>query len=81
LARELRHVAATEVDLSGRSLKATLRGADRSGARVAVLLGDDELERGVATVRDLAAGSQSIHEWAAVAAECSRILAGPEGAA
>jgi len=38
----------------GRSLKALLRGADRQGARLAVLLGADELAVGRATVRDLA---------------------------
>ncbi len=36
-----------------------LRRADRIGARAAVLLGDDELAKGVATVRDLDSGAQS----------------------
>ena len=36
-----------------------MRRADRLGARAAVLLGDDELARGVATVRDLDSGEQS----------------------
>ena len=36
-----------------------MRRADRIGARAAVLLGDDELARGAATVRDLDSGAQS----------------------
>ena len=35
-----------------------MRRADRIGARAAVLLGDDELAQGVATVRDLDSGVQ-----------------------
>ncbi|TMB16968.1 MAG: histidine--tRNA ligase [Deltaproteobacteria bacterium] len=38
---------------AGRSLKALLRSADRRGARLAVILGEDELRTGRATVRDL----------------------------
>ena len=37
----------------GRSLKAMLRAADRQGARLAVLLGEDELAGGTLTIRDL----------------------------
>jgi histidyl-tRNA synthetase len=75
LAHDLREVAAAQVDLSGRSLKAQLRGADRAGARLVVLLGDDELARGEATVRDLATGQQSAHAWADLAAAVRRLLA------
>ena len=39
---------------AGRSLKALLRAADRRGARLAVIVGEDELRAGRATVRDLA---------------------------
>ena len=37
----------------GRSVKAQMKVADRSGARVAVIVGKDELEAGVVSVRDL----------------------------
>jgi histidyl-tRNA synthetase len=37
----------------GRSVKAMLRAADRQGARLAVLLGEDELAGGTLTIRDL----------------------------
>jgi histidyl-tRNA synthetase len=81
LGRELRRVATTTVDLSGRSLKAQLRGADRSGAQLAVLLGDDELARGVAIVRDLRTATQTEHELAAVAAACARAVSPTDGTA
>ena len=45
-------------DLLGRSMKAQMRDANRRGARVVTILGDDELERGVVVVRNMEAGSQ-----------------------
>ncbi len=59
LAEELRN-AGLVVDLgySG-NLARRMRRADRIGARAAVLLGDDELARGAATLRDLDSGEQS----------------------
>jgi histidyl-tRNA synthetase len=77
LARTLRRVAPAAVDLSGRSLKAQLRAADRSGARVAVLLGDDEMARGEAMVRDLSRGAQSALALDAVPETVARLLAQP----
>lgn len=52
LAHEMR-LAGLQADLDylGRSLKAQLREADRQGARVVVILGDDELARGAAAVK------------------------------
>jgi histidyl-tRNA synthetase len=41
------------------NIQRRMRRADRIGARAAVLLGDDELARGAATVRDLDSGGQS----------------------
>lgn len=41
------------VNLGGGNLKTQFRRADRSGARLAVILGDEELERGVAAVKPL----------------------------
>ena len=59
LAAELR-AQGHAVDLAYRSgLKRGLRRADRVGARIAVLLGADELARGEATVRDLDTGEQA----------------------
>src|SRR5262249_19799408 len=41
------------LEAPGRSLKALLRAADRRRARLALILGEDELRSGRATVRDL----------------------------
>jgi len=37
----------------GRSMKSQMRAADRSGAAIAVIVGDDEAESGTASLRDL----------------------------
>ncbi len=42
----------------GRSMKAQMKAANRSGARSAVIVGDDEAERGVAVVRPLRADQE-----------------------
>lgn len=42
------------VEAAGRSLKALLRSADRRRARLAIIIGEDELRSGRATIRDLA---------------------------
>jgi histidyl-tRNA synthetase len=41
-----------------RGLKGAMKGADRSGARIALLFGDRDLEAGVAQVKDLSTGDQ-----------------------
>jgi histidyl-tRNA synthetase len=48
------------VDLAygDRSLKASMRGADRSGASVALVAGDRDIEAGTVGVKDLATGEQ-----------------------
>lgn len=43
----------------GRSMKAQMKAAGRSGARLAVIVGDDELATGRVTVRDLERGEQT----------------------
>ncbi|MDX1502131.1 MAG: histidine--tRNA ligase [Thermoanaerobaculia bacterium] len=59
LAEELRRAGAGVVaELGGRSLRAALKQASRSGARHALLLGDEELAAGVVTVKDLETGEQ-----------------------
>ena len=47
-----------EMDYAGKSLKAQLRRADKLGARRVLILGGDELARGVAQLRDMTAGTQ-----------------------
>ncbi len=46
---------ATFVGEAGRSLRAQLRRANGSGARIAVIIGEDELARGTAALKDLRA--------------------------
>ena len=48
---------AVDLGMSG-NLKRRMQQANRAGARVAVLLGDDEIARSVATVRDMESGEQ-----------------------
>ena len=47
-----------DTDYAGRSLRSQLRFADRYPARFAVILGADEVARGMVTVRDLRSGEQ-----------------------
>jgi histidyl-tRNA synthetase len=54
LSRRLRALGVRcELEAAGRSLKSAMRRADKLAARFAVLIGDDELRAGRATVRDL----------------------------
>lgn len=47
-----------EMDYMGRSLKAQMKYAGKFDTRFTVIIGDDELNRGVAVLRDMAAGAQ-----------------------
>jgi histidyl-tRNA synthetase len=59
LSTKLRSVNLTsEVAFDGRSMKAAMKSADRSGARFAVIIGEDERVANVATVKDLDSGEQ-----------------------
>jgi len=49
----------SEVAFDGRSMKAAMKSADRSGAKFAVILGEDELMKNEATVKDLESGEQT----------------------
>ena len=48
----------TEVDRTGRSLKAQFKQADKLGAKLCVVLGPDEVAAGVATLRDMTTHEQ-----------------------
>lgn len=52
--------AGVRVDLAygDRGLKGAMRGADRSGARIALVVGDRDVEAGTIGVKDLATGEQ-----------------------
>ncbi|HEY5334797.1 MAG TPA: His/Gly/Thr/Pro-type tRNA ligase C-terminal domain-containing protein, partial [Mycobacteriales bacterium] len=49
---------ATDVSYGDRGLKGAMKGADRSGARLALVVGDRDLEAGVAQCKDLTSGEQ-----------------------
>jgi len=57
----LRERFSVETDYQGRSLSKQMKEASRMGARFAVILGEDELKRGVATIKDMGSGEQSEH--------------------
>jgi histidyl-tRNA synthetase len=50
---------ATDRAFDNRSMKSQMKAASKSGARFAVIIGEDERAAGTATVRDLTAGEQS----------------------
>ncbi len=59
IARELREAGLpAEPDTRGGSLKSLLRRADGTGARLCLVLGDNELDRGIVTLKDLMAHTQ-----------------------
>ena len=75
LAEELRDAGlVVELGYSG-NLQRRMRRADRIGARAAVLLGDDEIARGEATLRDFDSGAQQAVPLAGLAAHL-KALAG-----
>ncbi|HEX6709619.1 MAG TPA: histidine--tRNA ligase [Rubrobacter sp.] len=61
LAGALREVGiASDLDYGGRGMRAQFKQADRTGAAYAVILGEDELARGVCTVRDMSSGEERV---------------------
>ncbi len=60
LQRELRQAGLRALlDPEGRSFKSRMKQADKLGARFAAILGDDEIARGVWTLRDMAGSTQA----------------------
>lgn len=60
LARALRHAYIVEVDLEERSTSAQMKQADKRGARLVVVLGEDEMREGNVVIRDMESGDQEI---------------------
>ena len=58
LTRELRREFIADCDLEARGMGAQMKMADKSGAHLVVLLGEDEWKRGEVVVKDLASGEQ-----------------------
>jgi len=76
LSGELRR-AGFRVDMSygGRALKSAMRAADASGAVIALVLGDREIEQGSVVVRDLRTGEQTSRAMGDVVDVVGRMLA------
>jgi len=59
IVRELRAAGLkTLVDIDGKSMKSQLRQADKSGAAIALILGDDELKSGTVQLKKLGSSEQ-----------------------
>ena len=56
--RALRTVYAVDHDLESRNLNAQMKAADKAGARLVLILGDDEWKKGEIVVKDMSDGSQ-----------------------
>lgn len=60
LGKDLRNAGIrNDMAYGGRGLKGAMKGADRSGARCAVIVGDSELAADTVVVKDLSTGQQS----------------------
>ncbi|MGQ0794295.1 MAG: histidine--tRNA ligase [Deltaproteobacteria bacterium] len=67
LAYELRKQGVyVDVDYEGKSLKSQLKRADKLGVKYAIIIGDDEISRGLAKVRDMRSGMEEELSLAAV---------------
>jgi histidyl-tRNA synthetase len=78
LAHELRLAGLrTDRGFDGRSMKAQMKAAGRSGARVAVIMGEQEVTDGTATVRDLGRGEQEVVPRDQVVDRVGKILETP----
>jgi histidyl-tRNA synthetase len=58
VARLRRAGVATDMSYGGRGVKGAMKSADRSGARIALVIGDRDLEAGVAQLKWLESGEQ-----------------------
>ena len=59
LARELRREFTVEMDIEAKGFSAQMKAAGKSGARIAVILGEDEWKRGEVSLKNLATGDQT----------------------
>ena len=75
LAGELRRAGIrTDLAYGGRALKSAMKLANDSGARIALLLGEDERDAGTVTVRDLTSGEQTAVPLADAVVHLLRLL-------
>jgi histidyl-tRNA synthetase len=67
LARELRREFIVHVDVEAKGFSAQMKAADKSGARIAVIVGEDEWKQGEVGLKELASGEQRTMSRAALA--------------
>ena len=73
LAEELRRAGVScECDLMGRSLKAQFKYAEKTGARYVAVIGERELNEGVAEVTDMKNSSSERIEFDKLAESCKK---------
>jgi histidyl-tRNA synthetase len=77
LARRLRARFSIVLDLEERGLGPQLKQADRIGARVALILGEDEAKAGEVTLKDLTSGEQRRVREAELESALEHALRGP----
>ena len=63
-----------EFDLAGRRLNKQLSAADKLGARLAVIIGEDEVKAGEARLKDMESGEQKTVKQSALAGEIRKAL-------
>ncbi|MFA6666318.1 MAG: histidine--tRNA ligase [Armatimonadota bacterium] len=72
---ELRRLSvAAEMDYAGKSMKAQMRSADRSGAEIAVIIGDDELAKGEVKTRNMQTREESAYPLPAAAQKIKELI-------
>ena len=72
LAQQLRRQGiACGLDLAARSMKAQMRAANKSGATKVLIRGDQELEQGTITLKNMADGSQQAISLAEISSRLS----------
>ena len=76
LVRELRREFVVDVDLEARAFGAQMKAAGKSGARLAVILGEDEWARGEVAIKHLGTGEQQTVARAGLAAALREALRG-----
>jgi histidyl-tRNA synthetase len=74
LARALRQVYTVDYDLEARGVNAQMKAADKSGARVVMLLGEDEWQNGQVVLKELATGTQQTVALDAIVEALDRLL-------
>jgi histidyl-tRNA synthetase len=79
LARALRQVYTVDYDLEARGMNAQMKAADKSGARVMMLLGDEEWERGEVVLKELKTGAQQTVLLEGIVEALDQMLLGEAG--